>query len=39
MGGIDCHALYIIGVILGDGCAFILGMVDAVVKELIISFA
>ncbi len=39
MGRIDCHALCIVGVILGDGCAFILGLGDAVVKEQIVTFA
>ncbi len=38
MGGIDCHVLFIVGVILGNG-AFVLGMGDAVVKEQIITFA
>ncbi len=33
MGGIDCHMLYIVDVILGDGCVFILVLGDAVVKE------
>ncbi len=31
--------LCIVGVVLGDGCAFILGLGDAVVKEQIITFA
>jgi hypothetical protein len=39
MGGINCHALCIIGVVLGDGCAFILGLGDTVVKEQIVTFA
>jgi hypothetical protein len=39
MGGIDCHALCIVGVILGDGCSFILCFGDAVVKEQIVTFA
>ncbi len=39
MGGIDCYVLCIVGVILGNGCAFILGLGDAVVKEQIITFA
>ncbi len=39
MGGINRHAFCIVGVILGDGCAFILGLGDAVVKEQIITFA
>ncbi len=38
MSGINCYALCIVGVILGNGCAFILGMVDAVVKEQIVTF-
>jgi hypothetical protein len=39
MGRIDHHALCIVGGVLGDGCAFILGLGDAVVKEQIITFA
>ena len=39
MGGIDCHVLCIVGVVLGNGCVFILGLGDAVVKEQIITFA
>jgi hypothetical protein len=37
MGGIDRHALCIVGVVLGDGCVFILGLGDAVVKEQIVT--
>jgi hypothetical protein len=36
---INCHALYIVGVVLGDGCVFILGLGGAVVKEQVITFA
>ncbi len=39
MGGINRYVLCIVGVILGDGCAFILGLGDAVVKEQIVTFA
>jgi hypothetical protein len=39
MGGIDRHGLCIVGVILGYGCAFILSLDDAVVKEHIVTFA
>jgi hypothetical protein len=39
MGKINCHTVCIVGVILGDGGAFILGVSDAVVKEQIITFA
>jgi hypothetical protein len=39
MGGIDFHARCIVGVVLGDGCAFILSLGDTVVKEQIIIFA
>jgi hypothetical protein len=39
MDGIDCHKVCIVGVILGNGSAFILGMGDAVVKEQIVTFA
>jgi hypothetical protein len=39
MGGIDCHVLCIVGVVLGNGCVFILGLDDAVVKEQIVTFA
>jgi hypothetical protein len=39
MGGINHHTLCIVGVILVNGCAFILGLGDAVVKEQIITFA
>ncbi len=38
MGGIDFHVLCIVGVLLGNGCAFILGLGDAAVKEQIITF-
>jgi hypothetical protein len=39
VGGIDCYMLCILGVVLGDGCVFILGLGDAVVKEQIVTFA
>ncbi len=39
MGGIDCHALCIVGVILGNGCAFVVGLGDTVVKEQIVTVA
>ncbi len=39
MGRIDCYVLCIVGVIFGDGCVFILGLGDAVVKGQIITFA
>jgi hypothetical protein len=39
MGGINHYALCIVGVVLGDGCVFILGLGDAVVKEQIVTFA
>jgi hypothetical protein len=39
IGRIDCYAFCIVGVVLGDGCAFILGLGDAVVKEQIVTFA
>jgi hypothetical protein len=39
MGGTDRHMLCIVGVVLVDGCAFILGVGDAVVEEQIITFA
>ncbi len=39
VGRIDCHALCIVGFVLGNGCAFILGLGDAVVKEQIVTFA
>ncbi len=39
MGRIDCHALCIVGVVLGNGCAFILGLGDAAVKEQVVTFA
>jgi hypothetical protein len=32
-GRIDCHTLCIVGVALGNGGAFVLGMSDAVVEE------
>ncbi len=38
MGGIDCHMPCIVGVALGDGGKFVLGMGDAVVKEQIVTF-
>jgi hypothetical protein len=38
MGRIDCHTLCIVGVILGNGGAFVLGVGDAVVEEQIITF-
>jgi hypothetical protein len=38
MGRIDCHMLCIVGVALGNGDAFILGMSDAVVEEQVITF-
>ena len=38
MGRIDCHVFCIVGVVLGDGCVFILGLGDAVVKEQIVTF-
>jgi hypothetical protein len=38
MGGINCHALCIVGVIFRSGCAFVLGLGDTVVKEQIITF-
>jgi hypothetical protein len=38
MGRINHQGLCIVGVVLGDGCVFILGLGDAVVKELIITF-
>jgi hypothetical protein len=37
MGGIGCHMLCIVGVILGNGGAFDLGVGDAIVKEQIIA--
>jgi hypothetical protein len=39
MGRINCHTLFIVGVVFGDGRAFILGLGDTVVKEQIITFA
>jgi hypothetical protein len=39
MGRIDCHTLCIVGIILGNGCALILGLGDTVVKEQIVTFA
>jgi hypothetical protein len=39
MGGINCHMLCIVVVALGDGCAFILGLGAAFVKEQIVTFA
>ncbi len=39
MDGIDYHMLCIVGVFLGNGYAFILGVGDTVVKEQIVTFA
>ncbi len=39
MGGIDCHMLCIVGVVLGNGGVFTFGVGDAVVKEKIVIFA
>ncbi len=39
MVGIDCHTLCIVGVVLVNGNAFVLGVSDAVVKEQIVTFA
>jgi hypothetical protein len=39
MDGIDRHTLCIVGVVFGNGCVFILGLGDAVVKEQIVTFA
>jgi hypothetical protein len=39
MGGINCHMMCIVGVTLGNGGAFVLGVGDAVVKEQIVTFA
>jgi hypothetical protein len=39
MSRIDCRTLCIIGVILGNGGAFVLGVGDDVVKEQIITLA
>jgi hypothetical protein len=38
MGGIDCHMVFIVGVVLGNGGAFVLGVGNAVVEEQIITF-
>jgi hypothetical protein len=38
MGGINHHTICVDGVVLGNDCAFILGLGDAVVKEQIITF-
>jgi hypothetical protein len=38
MDKIDCHMLCIVGVVLGDCSVFVLGLVDAVVKEQIVTF-
>jgi hypothetical protein len=38
MGGINRYAFCIVGVVLDDGCAFILSLGDAVVKEQIVTF-
>jgi hypothetical protein len=37
MGIIDCHTCCIVGVTLGNGRAFILGVSDAVVQEQILT--
>jgi hypothetical protein len=39
MDRIDCHMLCIVGVALGNGSAFLLGMSDAVVQEQIVTLA
>ncbi len=39
MGGIDCHTLCIVGVVLGNGGAFVLGVGNAVVKEQIVTLS
>jgi hypothetical protein len=39
MGGINCHVLCIVGVILGNGCVFIFSLGDAGVKEQIVTVA
>ncbi len=39
MGRIDCHAFCIVGVVLGNGCAIILGLGNTVVKEQIVTVA
>jgi hypothetical protein len=38
VGGIDCYVLCIVGVVLGNGYAFILSLGDADVKEQIVTF-
>ncbi len=38
MGGINCHTFCIVGVTLGNGGAFILGVSDAFVEEQIVTF-
>jgi hypothetical protein len=37
MGRIDCHMLCIVGVALGNGGAFFVGMSDAVVEEQVVT--
>ncbi len=37
MGRIDCHTPCLVGVALGNGVAFVLGMSDDVVKEQIVT--
>jgi hypothetical protein len=39
MGRINCHMLCIVGVTLGNGGVFILGLGDAVVEEQIVTLA
>ncbi len=39
MGGINCHIIFIVGVALGNGSVFVLGMIDAVIEEQIVTFA
>jgi hypothetical protein len=39
MGIINCHALWIVGVSLGDGGVFVLGASDAVAEEQIVTLA
>jgi hypothetical protein len=39
MGRIYCHTLWIDGVALGNGSAFVLDMSDTVVKEQVITLA
>jgi hypothetical protein len=39
MSGINCHALFIVGAVFGNGRAFILGLGDTVIKEQIVTFA